>query len=66
MTVGYAILATIGWVALITGLWLIARLAFQLGKQARRDGAHAFRDQHFTPVHTTPLAEGAQEDHAGR
>jgi hypothetical protein len=52
MNITPAILATIGWIAVVVGLWLMARLAFKLGDDAGRDDAHTFRDQHFSPVHT--------------
>jgi hypothetical protein len=63
LAITLAILATIGWIAVIVGLWLMARLAFKLGDQPRSNRADAlkFRDFHFTP-----LTEGAQDDHAER
>jgi hypothetical protein len=53
LAITLAILATIGWIAVIVGLWLMARLAFKLGQQSERHRADAlkFRDFHFTPTH---------------
>lgn len=52
LAIGNALLATIAWIALIVGLWLICRLFLKASEQTGGNRAEAFRDQHFSPVHT--------------